>query len=151
MSCGVGCRCGLDLVLLWLWCRPAATAPIWPLGWEPPYSVGAALKKDKKKKKKKRSRDKKKNLFCNCMWWWMLPKCIPAIISRYKYISNHYVVHLKLIQCYMPIIYLIWKKEGKVFSWERNKMCAGIKTQRGEKIPDTAVREIERKLMLDMK
>ena len=28
MSCGVGCRIGLDLALLWLWCRPAATAPI---------------------------------------------------------------------------------------------------------------------------
>jgi len=31
MSCSVGCRCGLDLALLWLWRRPAATAPTWPL------------------------------------------------------------------------------------------------------------------------
>ena len=38
-----------DLVLLWLWCRPAAAAPIWPLTWEPPYSVGAALKRQKTK------------------------------------------------------------------------------------------------------
>jgi len=36
MSCGVGHRCSSDLVLLWLWCRPAATAPIRPLAWEPP-------------------------------------------------------------------------------------------------------------------
>ena len=28
VSCGVGHRHGLDLALLWLWCRPAATAPI---------------------------------------------------------------------------------------------------------------------------
>ena len=28
MNCGIGCRCVLDLVLLWLWCRPAAAAPI---------------------------------------------------------------------------------------------------------------------------
>ena len=35
-SCGVGCICGLDLALLWLWHRPAATAPIRPLVWEPP-------------------------------------------------------------------------------------------------------------------
>ena len=28
VSCGVGCRRGLDPVLLWLWCRLAATAPI---------------------------------------------------------------------------------------------------------------------------
>ena len=52
MSCGVGRRLGLDPSLLWLWCRPAATALIRPLGWEPPYAVGAALKRQKTKKKK---------------------------------------------------------------------------------------------------
>ena len=50
MSCGVGHRCRLDPVLLWLWCRPAAVVPIQPLAWEPPYAVGAALKRQKKKK-----------------------------------------------------------------------------------------------------
>ena len=44
-----------DQALLWLWCRWAATAPIRPLAWEPPYAKGAALEKDKKKKKKARS------------------------------------------------------------------------------------------------
>ena len=39
-----------DLVLLWLWCRPAATALIRPLAWEPPYAVGAALEKAKRQK-----------------------------------------------------------------------------------------------------
>mgnify|MGYP007088182029 CR=1 FL=1 len=29
----------------WLWCRPAATAPIEPLAWEPPYAAGAALRR----------------------------------------------------------------------------------------------------------
>jgi len=38
-SCGVDHRCGLDLALLWLWCRLAATAPIQPLACE-----GATLK-----------------------------------------------------------------------------------------------------------
>ena len=42
VSCGVGGRHGLDPVLLWLWCRPAATAPIRPIAWEPPYATGAA-------------------------------------------------------------------------------------------------------------
>ena len=28
-----------DLALLWLWCRPAAAAPIPPLAWELPYAV----------------------------------------------------------------------------------------------------------------
>ena len=36
-----------DQVLLWLWCRPAAVAPIRPLVWEPPYAAGAALKRQK--------------------------------------------------------------------------------------------------------
>ena len=54
MSCGVGCRRGLDPALLWLWRRPGATAPIGPLAWEPPYAEGAAQRNSKKTKKKKR-------------------------------------------------------------------------------------------------
>ena len=53
MSCGVGCRRDSDATLLWLRCRLAATAPIQPLAWEPPYAMGAALGKTKKKKKTK--------------------------------------------------------------------------------------------------
>ena len=49
VSYGAGHSCGLDLVLLLLWCRPAATAPIQPLAWELPYAMGVALKKTKKK------------------------------------------------------------------------------------------------------
>ena len=48
MSCGVGHGCSSDLALLWLWCRPAATAPLLPLAWEPPCAVGVALKKKEK-------------------------------------------------------------------------------------------------------
>ena len=40
-----------DPALLWLWCRLAATTPIRPLAWEPPYVKGVALKKDKIKTK----------------------------------------------------------------------------------------------------
>ena len=58
MSCGVGCRHGSDLALLWLWHRPVATAPIRPLAWETPYAVGDVLEKDKKKKKKEKKRKK---------------------------------------------------------------------------------------------
>ena len=59
VSCGVGCRRSLDPVLLWLWHRPAATALIGPLAWEPPYAAGAAqeiattTKRQKNKNKKK--------------------------------------------------------------------------------------------------
>ena len=44
MSCGVGHRCGSNLVLLWLWRRLAAAAPIQLLTWELPYAAGTALK-----------------------------------------------------------------------------------------------------------
>jgi len=46
-------------VLLWLRCRPAAAAPIQPLGWELPYAAGAALKRKKKNKKNFKKRGKK--------------------------------------------------------------------------------------------
>jgi len=62
VSCGVGHRCGSDPALLWLWLWPAATAPIQPLAWEPPYAVRAAQEMAKRqKKKKKRKRQRKKN------------------------------------------------------------------------------------------
>ena len=48
MSCAVGRRCNLDLVLLWLWCRLAAIAPIRALVWEPPGATSEAF--DRKKK-----------------------------------------------------------------------------------------------------
>ena len=57
MSCGVGHRHGLDLALLWLWCRLVATALIQALAWEPPYAMRAAqemAKRQEKKKKKKK-------------------------------------------------------------------------------------------------
>ena len=52
ISCRIGHRRGSDLALLWLWGRPAAIALIRPLAWEPPYAMGAALKRQKDKKKR---------------------------------------------------------------------------------------------------
>ena len=40
--------------LLWLWRRPAATAPIRPPAWEPPHAASAAPKSKKKKERKKK-------------------------------------------------------------------------------------------------
>ena len=37
-----------NLVLLWLWCRPVAAAPIRPLVWELSYASDVALKRRKK-------------------------------------------------------------------------------------------------------
>ena len=50
MSCGVGCRRASHPALLW-W-RPAATAPIRPLAWEPPYATGGAQEMAKRQKQK---------------------------------------------------------------------------------------------------
>ena len=44
MSSGVGQRLGSDLASLWLWHRPAGVAAFRPLGREPPYAMGMALK-----------------------------------------------------------------------------------------------------------
>ena len=44
LSCGVGHRSALDLVLLWPWHRLAAAALIQPLAWKLVYAIPAALK-----------------------------------------------------------------------------------------------------------
>ena len=58
MSSGVCHSHHQDPVLLWLWHKPAATAPIQPLAWKPPYASGVALKRQKTKKKKKKKEKK---------------------------------------------------------------------------------------------
>ena len=56
LPCSVGHRHGSDPVLLCLWHRPAAIAPIEPLAWEPPCAMGPALEKTKNKIKNKNKR-----------------------------------------------------------------------------------------------
>ena len=62
MSCGVGCRSGLDPAFLWLWCGLAAAALVEPLAWEPPYAASVALKSKKERKKKIQRKDFSKNI-----------------------------------------------------------------------------------------
>ena len=64
MSCGIGRRRGSDPSLLWLWHRPAATAPNGPLAWEPPYAAGVALKRQKRQKKKNKNLKHTNNSYC---------------------------------------------------------------------------------------
>ena len=55
MSCGVGRICGLDPVLLWLWCRPtAASSDLTPSLGVSIYHRCSPEKQGKKKKKKKK-------------------------------------------------------------------------------------------------
>ena len=67
MSCGVGCRCSSDLVLLWLWHKPAAAALIRPLAWEPHIPQVQPLKPAKKKKRFPDSSPL--NVFLQRCWW----------------------------------------------------------------------------------
>ena len=53
VSCGVSHRRSWDAVLLHLWHRLAATAPIQPLAWEPLYAEGYALKRQKQTNQQK--------------------------------------------------------------------------------------------------
>ena len=46
----LGCGCGSDPTLLWLWYRLVATVPIGPLAWKRPYAMSAALKRQKDQK-----------------------------------------------------------------------------------------------------
>ena len=54
VSCDVGCRHASESTLLWLWYRPEAAAPIWPLAWELSYAASVALKRQKQNKTKKK-------------------------------------------------------------------------------------------------
>ena len=56
MSCGVRHRHRSYLVLLYLWHRTAATAPIRPLAWEHPYATSPAIEKKNYSKQKSRTR-----------------------------------------------------------------------------------------------
>ena len=91
MSCGVGHRCSLDPALLWLWHRLAATAPIRPIAWEPPYATGVALEKAKNKNKKNLQIIKLFQVYYhldvyNCMSFW--PQVCAASIHQMFYRIN---------------------------------------------------------------
>ena len=60
--CELWCRSQMWLryALLWLWHRLVAASPNRPLAWEPPYALGAALRRQKTKKKKKKKKDEQR-------------------------------------------------------------------------------------------
>ena len=60
MNCSIGCKCGSDLTLLWLWRRPAAVALIRLLAWEPPMCHQCGPKKTKRQR----------NVSCTTSWEW---------------------------------------------------------------------------------
>ena len=71
MSCGVGHGCGWDAMLLWLWCRPAAIAPIEPLAWEPPYAVGIALKRERERERERMYCSRGRKIWSHLLMNWL--------------------------------------------------------------------------------
>ena len=106
VSCSVGRRRGLDPALLWLWCRPAYTAPIRPLAWESPYAAGAAQEMGKRQKTKTKKHhfriplvaQQVKGPHCHCYLWcgfapWELP---PAMgVTKMNHFSNKLIFTVK--------------------------------------------------------
>ena len=77
-------------MLLWLWHRPAATALIRALAWEPPYAMGVALEKTKNKENKIKS-----ILFCK-----LCNEIIPKLfLSRMFYKFFTIIVNFILLMC----------------------------------------------------
>ena len=92
MNCGVGRRCRLDLMWLWLWHRLAAVALIGLLAWEPPYATSVALKS--KKRKKEIEHDLKKWKDFHCSWIEKINIVKMAILP--KTISRFHMIPIKL-------------------------------------------------------
>lgn len=38
------------------------------------------------------------------LWWWRLTRFVVVSVSQYLQISNHFVVYMKLIECYVSLI-----------------------------------------------
>ena len=145
MSCGVGRRWGSDPTLLWLWRRLAATAPIWPLAWEPPYVAGAAQEQQQKDKKRKKE-GKKETLLCrleqsegsgvksSLIWligfayflrssWWSQALCfLPASQTVFSSFIDSYLCCLTIDHSYTALVI----RYKKCHSPHRYTLCWGM-------------------------
>ena len=99
MSCGVGCRCGSDPTLPWLWPRLSAAALIRPLAWELPHATGVALKRNKRTKEQRCQT--KRNMITSCFF--------PVPLVLWTSLSLRMWAHDR---CCLPVIE-IWGTAGK--------------------------------------
>ena len=86
MSCGVSHRHNSDPLLLWLWCRLAATAPIGPQVWEPPCAASAAQKK--KKNHPQNWGSEFWEPLCWWFWFWVSHESAVRISAGIRYLKT---------------------------------------------------------------
>ena len=122
--------------------QAAATAPIWPLAWDPPHAVGAALKKDthtKKVKKKKRKRKRKRIISKK---WTVLDDFhhffggqvadIIKCISAHFHFFNKYLWRPPLSEC-RPSWPARTQQNGVYWAWfVPSKDVPGLRPQQGQ-------------------
>ena len=99
------------MALLWLWHRLATVAPIGSLAWEPPYTVGVALKKqtNKKKKRIRRKERNKERARMKPVWCWIGNR---NVIITYIFLYLHVDIHRN--------------KYGYVYECVRLPLCISI-------------------------
>ena len=89
------------LVLLWLWHRPAAIAPIWHLALKLPYAMGTALRKAKKQTNKQTN--KKPKAPSN-------PQLERTLMSNDKWMDKENIIYIQLniIQSWKRNLYICY-------------------------------------------
>ena len=80
-----------DPPLLWLWCRPAATAPVQPLAWGLSYAIYHRYSRRKSKKKRRWKKRKGRKLISSQFRW----QCSKTMIQTLPIVSI--------------LIYSLWK------------------------------------------
>ena len=87
VSCGIGDRCGSDPSLRWLWRRQGAIALTGPPAWEPPYALGATLKRQKDQKIKIKNKLKIRT----CKWETMVSDtCVHGTVQKLNHGKSRY-------------------------------------------------------------
>ena len=126
MSCGVGCRCSSDLVLLWWWCSSDQ-----PLSWELPYAMGAALKRCPPTK-------------CAINFWQILTvnkvhertdKCSMGYSLAYRHIYNRekLISLVTWVQIVTHGIKLVFKPRALARSGGRGAICLAEERERAQR------------------
>ena len=112
VSCGVGRKRIWNPTLLWLWYRPAAMAPIWPLAWEFPYDVNVVLKRRKEKRKNTQKHVSMKSQREASKFWINFKPKSECLLLPTSSSNNKEAYKVKFNnQLVCPPIFLSWNKQ----------------------------------------